>query len=243
MNFKIIVVLFLFTGAISLFAQKIDSRSTDDSAHNSLINKKLAFQYETGYNFAGRSFIPIVFSLKYHLSDKTALRLGVGLNPGEGGFGRMHMNDNQINHEPFDHHGIDPEHYNFTLNYMLYPAPKADINLFFGLGPRFGFGSEHFGNPGYRPEYMENNNPQTPGNSSWSIGLSGVIGAEWFVSRSISLFTEYDAAFSYRQRDYWEVDLSVPPGPNSMKENESSEYLFTDLSARLGFSIYFDSPF
>lgn len=243
MNFKMIAVLLLFAGAVSIFCQGRETKDTKDSVNNSLIKRKLAFQYDMGYDFASESIIPIVFSLKYHLSDKTALRLGVGFIPGEEGPGRRHMNDTLRNFENFDHHENNPEQLNFTLNYMFYPAPKADVNLFFGLGPRFGFGEEQFGNPPNGPENVENDSNEERINNSWSIGLSGVIGAEWFAARSISFFTEYDAAFSYRQRNYWDFDHNLPPDPNNMMENESSEFLFTDISARIGFSIYFDSPF
>lgn len=250
MNFKIVAAFLLLLPAISFFAQENNSKSNSDTTHNSLIKNKLAFQYEAGYNFSTESIIPMVFSLKYNLSDKTALRFSAGLNSGEGGFYRRHMNDtnNNINHnynnEHFDHEGKNIEHLNFSLAYMLYPAPKKDINLFFGLGPRFGIGEEHFRPPGpMEPGNIENEQAQEQDNTSWSIGLIGIVGAEWFVNRSISLFTEYNIAACYQQREYWHADPNAPPGTYTLTEKKTSGVSITDLSARLGFSIYFDKPF
>jgi len=245
MNHKTIAVLLLLLPAVTLFTQE----NIKDTIHNSLIKNKLAFQYEAGYNFAGKSVIPIILSLKYHLSDKTALRFSAGFNHGNWGHGRMErMDTNNSYHNPegehFDHEGQNIEQLNFSLAYMLYPAPKKDINLFFGLGPRFGTGEEHFRPPG--PMVPDNNGNDTArefDNSSWSIGLTGIVGAEWFVNRSISLFTEYNLAAGYQQREYWDAEISVPGSPPTFTQKQSSGVRITDFSARLGFSIYFDRPF
>jgi opacity protein-like surface antigen len=245
MNSKIIASLIFLLPVITLFSQEMGTRTIGDTTHNSLTKNKLAFQYEAGFNFSGRSIIPVVFSLKYHLSDKTALRFSVGLNPGEMGFDRrrnidsVHYNEHFDGHDGNDGHGGNIEHLNFSLNYMLYPAPKKEINLFFGLGPRFGIGAQHFRNP----QNAEPDSVQSHRNTSWSIGLSGIVGAEWFVTKSISLFTEYNAAAGYQKRDYWETDYNPATGIYSLTENKSSKFRVTDLSARLGFSLYFDKPF
>jgi hypothetical protein len=246
MNYKIIAVLIFLLPAITLFSQEMGTKSIGDTTYNSLKKNKLAFQYEAGFNFSGGSIIPIVFSLKYHLSDKTALRFSAGLNPdergfmGERGFDRGHNNDSIYYNGHFDGHGSNIEHLNFSLNYMLYPAPKKEINLFFGLGPRFGIGTQYF----RFPENAEpDSNKNHMRNTSWSIGLSGIVGVEWFVTRCISLFTEYNVAAGYQKRDYWDADYNSTTGIYSLTEVNSSKFRVTDLSARLGFSVYFDKPF
>jgi hypothetical protein len=246
MKFKIIASLIFLLPAITLFSQEMETKLTRDTNYNSLNKNKLAFQYEAGFNFTGRSIIPIVFSLKYHLSDKTALRFSVGLNPGERGFDNRRNNDSAYYNGHFDGHdnnfeghGSNIERMNFSLNYMLYPAPKKEINLFFGLGPRFGAGAQHF----RLPENAGQDSALEFRNTSWSIGLSGLVGAEWFVTRSISFFTEYNVAASYQKKDYWDADYNSASGIYSFTEVKSSKFRVTDLSARLGFSLYFDKPF
>jgi len=245
MNSKFFAALVFLVPSITLFSQNMETKLLTDSTLNSLHKNKLAFQYESGFNFSGHSFIPIVMSLKYHFTDKSALKFSVGLNPGERGFDMRHGFDPRHNNDTMyynnrldDRHG-NIERLNFTLSYMLYPAPRKEINLFFGLGPRFGTGTQYF----KYPENVERDSAQSYKNSSWSIGLSGIVGAEWFVTRSISLFTEYDVAAGYQKRDYWDADYNSAAGTYSFTEQKSSKFRVTDLSARLGFSIYFDKPF
>jgi hypothetical protein len=228
-----------------LFSQNLDSRIKTDTVYNSLHKSKLAFQYESGFNFSGKSFIPVVFSLKYHFTDKSALKFSVGLNPGEWGFDMKHNFDNRhyndtINfHNRFDDRHGNIERLNFALNYMLYPAPKKEINLFFGLGPRFGIGNQYF----RYPENIERDSSKSYKSSSWSLGLNGLVGAEWFATRSISLFTEYSISAGYQKSDYWDADYNSATGTYTFTELKSSKFRVNDLSARLGLSVYFVIPF
>ena len=243
MNSRIITMVILMLPAITIFSQDA-TKLADDSTPNSLLKSKLAFQYDAGYNFANRSVIPVVFSLKYHFSDKRALRLSVGMNLNEHGFGHGHpegrpLNDTVHFNSHFDGHNGNIENLNISLNYMLYPAPKKVINLFFGLGPRFGIGETHFkGAENFEPDSSKGRN-----STSWSIALAGVVGLEWFATRSFSIFTEYDVAAGYQKRNYWDADYNPAAGTYTLTEVKSSEFRLTDLSARLGLSIYFDKPF
>ncbi len=245
MNKQIFAVIAFLIPSITLFSQSLDSQFKTDTVLNSLQKSKLAFQYESGYNFSGSSIIPIIFSLKYHFTDKSALKFSAGLNPGEWGFDMKHNFDPRHNNDTMyynnrfdDHHG-NIERMNFTLSYMMYPSPKKEINLFFGLGPRFGIGSQYF----RYPENVERDSAQSYKSSSWSIGLSGTVGAEWFVTRSLSLFTDYNVAAGYQKRDYWDADYNSANGTYAFTEMKSSRFRVTDLSARLGVSVYFDKPF
>jgi hypothetical protein len=245
-----LAIIFFLVSAFSINAQEKDSIKVivkeitikKDTVSNSLAKNKLAFQYELGYNFTGHSPIPIILSLKYHLSDKSALRFSFGLNGGmHRKYDKGHYYDTLRYNEHYDDfsHGI--EKYNLSLNYLFYPKPKADVNLFFGIGPRFGFGENHmdFRNTSTQIDSLENEFE----NKSWSIGLSGLVGAEWFVNKSISLFTEYNATFSYQKKDYWDADYNKTTATYTFTENKTNIFRFTDVSARLGFSIYFDRPF
>ena len=241
LKIKIIAALVILLPSITLISQEMGTTPMQDTSRNSLLRSKLALQYESGFNFSGRSIIPIIFSLKYHLSDKSALRFSAGLNPGMNGMDerRNHGNDTINYNQRFDGHTNNIERVNFSLTYLLYPAPKKEINLFFGIGPRFGTGAQHFRSL----DISGVDSMKSHRNTSWSIGLSGLVGAEWFVTRSISLFTEYDVAAGYQKRDYWDADYNSTSGTYTLTEVKSSKVRLTDLSARLGFSIYFDRPF
>src|SRR5260221_2159466 len=153
MNSRIIVMFLFMLPAITIFSQDAVTKLAGDSTRNSLSKGKLAFQYEAGFNFSKRSIIPIVFSLKYHFANKSAVRVSVGFNPDKRGFERRppegrYPNDTIHLNSHIEGSNSNIENLNISLNYMLYPAPKKEINLFFGLGPRFGTGVAHFRGPG-----------------------------------------------------------------------------------------------
>ncbi|MEO8666088.1 MAG: hypothetical protein ABI462_11395 [Ignavibacteria bacterium] len=204
---------------------------------------KFALLVNGGYNFSGHSFEAVVFGLKYHLTNRSALRLNIGYSFSGNRYGGKHHHGDTIGSmDNFRHegHSGNNEKYFASVQYMFYPKPMKIINTFFGLGPRFGFGSSHSMHPENPEELMGDEHRH--GNRPWSIGLSGVFGAEWFATKSLSLSAEYAAAYSYQEMDDHhpdqnEIDHNGPHG------NETSKFRFTDLSARIGLSLYFDNPF
>jgi hypothetical protein len=70
----IIVLLFSLT---SLNAQQIDSTS-EGTRKNSLQKHSWSLQFEVGYSLQLQSFQNLTLSMKYHVTDRSAIRLGVG---------------------------------------------------------------------------------------------------------------------------------------------------------------------
>ena len=102
-------------------------------------------------------------AMKYHLSEQTALRFGIG--------GNGSTADNQ-----------DGLQYalNLQTQYFLYPHEVGDVNFYLGAGPRVGLSYS-------RLEVSEGEIRQR----RTSFGITGRLGVEWFATKSISLLGEY----------------------------------------------------
>jgi hypothetical protein len=74
---------------------------------------------------------------------------------------------------------------------------------------------------------------------SWSAGLGGTIGVEWFCAKRISLIGEYLCDVSYFQ-DSGESNFQlVPPGGPVKRTFESEGFRFNSQGVRAGVSAYF----
>jgi len=117
-----------------------------------------------------------MISVKYHLKDRSALRLGIG-------YTQRYEIEKPL--YAFDHKQIE---YDFTveLPYLSYPSADRDVKLYWGVGPEFGYrkSEEYYGR-------FKN------GERRYSIGLLGILGFEWFATKEISLHAEYQARVSY----------------------------------------------
>ena len=158
-----------------------------------------AVQFSIGHYFGLRSFEG-QFSIKRHITDKSALRLGVS----------YYQSTEYTNHEEYALND-EYERYNLRIStvYILYPRKIQNINLYLGIGPEYGYSREGRVR-GYYPEvYFD---------KFHSIGGIGVFGFEWFAFKEISLFAEYYPRIyykkisGYRDGDYeghgWNVDVS-----------------------------------
>jgi len=89
------------------------------------------------------------------------------------------------------------------------------------------------------PEHPRTNLDETK--TGWSLGLTGLVGVEWFVSKSISLHAEYRISLGYSQekREYNRTTISQT-GKSYITGNETIK--FRQLSSdgvRFGLSVYF----
>lgn len=220
--FFFLTVLFFFYSSI-----KAQSPDTNTSSKNSLQKKSWSLQFSVGSNFSVQSFDGLMFSLKYHLSDKFALRFGVG------GWGNLSNGNDEENHVSF------PNTYNnqnviAVCSFLLYPSPKALISIFLGIGPRFSY-SHYYEN---YVHYSSNSYPETDESTTWQAGLQGSFGAEWFPVKIISLFAEYTAYATYGKthEDYERYDEFGYP---ISQKHDSEDWKFNGNTARLGLSVYF----
>jgi opacity protein-like surface antigen len=167
--------LFLLLLVLSLF---IPQYFAQDSTQNSLKEGKFALQFRLDGSFTLKAFQGSSFSAKYHTSDFFAVRTGV-----------MISNYSQIYNK---YNGIDTSTSNsleveFISELIYYLKVVDDIALFTGGGLSYST---------YRNENQNNDN------TDWAIGLSGIIGMEWFVKKNISLSAEYNLQLKYADSNH-----------------------------------------
>jgi hypothetical protein len=226
---KIKYSLVLLLAAVTCYSQ------SKDSVNNSLLKKKWALQFEVASNFSVRPFGGFAIALKYHLTDKSALRLALGLD----------YKDTKSERNALDYWFWNVRDYyeeeQISLDYFLYPSPRSDVIVFFGIGPSIGLSWQlqdipHAGNNGelrFRTHKV----------TSRALRVDGIIGAEWFVIKNISLFAEYYASVYHEKTTISDRDWDNNNGRYVTAELTTSGIHFRGNSARLGLSLYFDFPF
>lgn len=213
-----ISILFLFFLPCLILAQQKDT--TTGEIKNSLVKGSWSLQFEVGYSFTLNSFDNLLFSLKYHFNGKNALRFGIGINTNVSN-GNVEENVSETDITNYTHDYI------LLLNYLIYPLTKSNIHLFFGAGPRFRFHNS-------RHDYYEEG---TYKHLSWAAGIDGVFGVEWFAVKNISFIGEYHAFATYGRT------TNERSSNGGTEKTTTNDFNFNGGNARLGLSVYFNSPF
>lgn len=110
-------------------------------------------------------------SLKKHFSDKSAWRVGLGY--------RQFTEDNP--NQRVSRHKLD-----VSISYIRYPMIEKNVKLFWGIGAEALFFRDE---DNYFREYYA---PYT--NRRYGLGLIGSLGVEWFATKEIAFFLEYQAS-------------------------------------------------
>ncbi len=168
------ILLWLFVSSI-LLAQ--------DSSNTSLVKDKFALQFGVrGLNLD--AFQGSNLSCKYHISDKSALRLGFDLSARNDLENRI----NNINGDKYESFSTS-----LNIQYVEYVKTEEDISLYFGSGP-------------YYSRYFSKSVSNYYNENAWSLGVNGIIGLEWFFKKSMSLNGEYGLSISYNRSRYIDSD-------------------------------------
>ena len=229
---KFALVLIALLAAIVAIPSEISARE------NSLKKDKWALQFRVA-NFVNLgSFQGSTLSIKKHTSDRAAWRLGFTL----------HFNTRNESTEVLIYSTNAPGHNDLTditfrisAQKILYVNPQSDINFFWGFGPLYS----------YRYFLSDSDNKTSDGqfqqrfwreDHTWLLGLTGIIGVEWFATKSISFLAEYETSASYSERSQRVIRRRVTSGNvnyNLDTTNKLNEIKFSSSQVKLGLSVYF----
>lgn len=229
------IILFIAINCLpdtSLFAQ-------ENKMENSLETGAWALQFQISRNFTLSRFEGSVISAKRHFSDKKSLRFGLSLNAS--------ISDAEQNSKQFTSDTLrqiltadsDSDVQNIELNvqYLFYPSPEKEINLFLGVGPMVGFNrsNSETGSERGTPNPVESTSQRT--SKRWSLGISANLGAEWFATKNISFLAEYGLSLNY----IWVKDSRTDKtaGIVTEAENKSKILNLSATSVKFGLSVYF----
>ena len=169
---------------------------TTQAKENSLKKGKWALQFEVNRNLDVRGFQGQTLSIKNHTADNRAYRLGitVALEVGDGETARFNRG---YNTRP-SHIDFNSRRFDVNLQKIFYTDITAPVNIFYGIGVATSLAHS-------RNEYVQiytydtitENNFQSSITDSWSAGVSGIFGAEWFFATNMSLLGEYSTVINY----------------------------------------------
>jgi hypothetical protein len=124
--------------------------------------------------------------------------------------------------------------YVVLFNYFMHNIyPDKNYQIIIGIGPFIG----------YSMEYSWDKNRRSQGNSysnfydirKFDLGISGILGAEWFFRKWLSISAEYGANFYYRNYQYsYRSNYS-----HGVVATHRNEYDFETQDFVVGFSVYF----
>ncbi len=211
------------------------------SKENSLRKGKWALQFAIGNGLDVRGFQGQTLSIKNHTADNRAYRLGftVALDVGDGETGGL---DGGSTRQPGSN-DFNSSRLEVNLQKIFYSDVSAPVNVFYGMGTSVSLAHSRYS---YENDYSFDTIFQTDYRrsvaDSWSVGASGIFGAEWFFAANMSLLGEYNTSLNYRIETRKEKYRSIRNGTlfssNSYMDKKNSIRLAAS-TVNLGLSFYF----
>ncbi len=228
-RFLAVFMTFLF------FLHVQDASAQQDSARFTF--PSFSFQIRVVDFFRFNDFQGASVSFKYHFTNKSALRVGVGLSTDK--YQTDYFVDDAEADTLFSQSDDDGSRYYFRLytQYLIYPNIHNEIKMYFGAGPSFTWSrrlsDKTYWNrdsakvmPRYKHDY-----------STKSIALDFVFGAEWFFKKNMSLLLDYGFTIGYSEADRKETNYYNYDPPLTQTAKGSSSFIRTG-QVKIGLSIY-----
>jgi hypothetical protein len=238
---KVLIAVFCFAIMTVPNASAQEEESDAPAPKHSLKDGAWALQFQLGSALSRRGYDGIAFSAKYHLTKESAIRLGIDIN------GHIHFGRHT------SHRGIPPddtlytssrdnmnlEGINLKSEYLKYTQIDPKLHFFLGTGPTLGFLHRKSKRNDWRTYPPEPKRPRYISEEyNWSLGISALLGAEWFPTKRISFMAEYGVSFDYtyaiRKSEY-----TTDEGVNFNRSRYHMNYFALDLlRAKIGIAVY-----
>jgi hypothetical protein len=196
-----------------------------------------ALQFATSGDLALNRFQGSVLSAKRHFSRSRAVRFGISgsiFSDDSGEDDRYTVadtaafEDRQSNRDRECTVGID-------LQYLHYTAPRGRLIGFTGCGPL----AEYGWRDSYRQDlFHSGSHDSRMQRRGWTVGASGLIGVEWFASRSVSLHTEYGMRVAYEWSRGRGTVHDYPANRTGRTSSSSHGWRVSGSLVQLGISAY-----
>ncbi len=215
--------------AVFLFFAIFTAQSfSQDTSEIKIPTKTYALQFQIADNFSFTSFQGALFSGKYHFANGNAVRMGLNVNEQNYEYDIDNfVNDTLYSNEINDGGGLS---LSLRLQYLFYSNVKEDVALYYGGGPLLQY---------YNGEVNRKNSEgiifEEKTQTQWGIGLSLVIGGEWFVRKNIGLSLEYGLETSYSRSELKAKESNRNPGLGQTKK----EFKIKPNNVLFGVSVYF----
>lgn len=211
--------------------------TTSMKSDNSLTKGVSALQFKVNQNFTISSFQGLILSGKRHLTDRSALRIGMN-----GYIDRRTTDGRDEYYNPVDTTNsvenleLNSVLFEISAQYIYYTSLKSPLHFYWGAGPMISL----LRNRAEREIRDLSNNQLTVEDhlgKSWGLGIDCAMGVEWFATRNISFMAEYGFNVNYR----WEKDTSEEESSNFYDNTEvvNKNLVASASGVKLGLSLYF----
>lgn len=202
-----------------------------------------ALQFGIAPNFTLTSFQGGVISAKFHNSDNTAIRFGIGVGHSQKDFeGNSNYYENEAtnvaNLDGFDKRS----NYYINCQYLWNSNINESFSLFYGFGPTVGFSIRDNENKEFYT-WNKSSHFRKNRNNEWAVGLICALGVEWFVNSNISIGAEYGFKATYNWGGIYTKEIDYDEDQNITRDWDSDkDYTGFNVGGSrvlFGVSIYF----
>lgn len=235
---KVLIAVFCFALMTAQIAAAQEGESETSGPENSLRKGAWALQFEIKYLLDIEAFQGFAISGKRHLSDRRAVRLGMGIWLSSSSNDSRYSNPSQGAPPTTRERLEDFTKLDLTSQYILYPSTQKNMNLYLGAGPLIRFVLDDS-----KAKLVSHDSTDIlldqdiSRRYSWTLGLSIVLGVEWFAAKDISFHGEYRISSGYTWEKFRRSDYS-PPNRSTTEFTENQLFLRHD-DVKLGVSLYF----
>lgn len=184
------------------------------------------------------SFKGMLFSYKYHLNNRNAIRLGVSAYAMKIDEEKKYERETYIK-ENYNQVADDTNaKFEVMIEFLKYFNINKEIKHFLGIGPRIELDIDEYDTKDFTFD-MNNNYYYTDNakRNSYEFGLTFSYGVEWFFRENMSIHAEYGCNLSYFIWDYIDADKYLDGDIYSTKIKKDG-IIIDDTGALLGLSIY-----
>ncbi len=173
-------------------------------------------------------FLGSIISFKYHLNNKTAFRIGIS--------GSKKTSDTDVDKFTADTlSGKTRQKESLTglglrFQVVRYFNPTKVIKAYAGCGPYVFWNYKKLENDSYYTSTLERR--------TYSVGINGFWGAEWFFASRMSLSLEYGFYFGYYHKKEDRKNVQEA-SPEVLEKRTNTVWQFDDNSVLFGLTVYF----
>lgn len=195
-----------------------------------------ALQFRVANNFTLSDFQGIAFSGKKHISENSAVRLGIDLNiefSTSDRDVRRYYQDTTLTTTKDD---ISKQMFIMRIQYMRYLELEKSVKFFWAAGPTAQFNRE-ITKTEYYDGYRDVSFDLKDEYKYWSVGGSGALGAEWFANPNISFHSEYVISMIYDWRKIKNDNIAGTDLNSDLSKLKRFHIYATGIN--FGLSVYF----
>ena len=213
-----ILSTFLLTSITSAQTSYLDS-----------LDGKFALQFQISENFTLTNFQGTIFSGKYHLGKRSAVRLGLSFSLDDyDSENETSIGDSINSGQNSSYNGVD---FRIYSQYIYYPVSVSDIGFYIGSGPFIGFGNNE---TEQTYEIFDSTaDKSTNSNDLFTIGIDAIIGIEWSFNRWMTISAEYGLQLYYLNT------TERTEAFDRVRERNLDSFRLTSSAVKFGISVYF----